>query len=767
MNLLAGHKVLATAGMRERPLARYLVSLGAQLMGEDVRPETIPGASFLIEDVGLVGLQELGLSRSTLERLNPGLVHVSVTAFGSSGPRAHWRGSELVVSATGGVLRLTGEPDRPPVKEALDACMFHADMAAAAGAMAAHYSRGATGLGQHVDISAQEVTFSRIVNSILVWQFDRRKLHRVGGAVNYGKATVRCIWQLADGWCFHTLMTGKFGAPANRALSEWMDEVGARNPMREVDWLQYNRSTLPVETRAEWEGAMAEFFACRTRAEMSGEGRRRGINACVVAAPEDVIVDSHLEERGFWAGDGERRRPGRFAAIRAGVEEKLEGTLEETSDGRSGGTPGRCEGPTQAVPGREAALAAVPASRRAAPAEAVRVSGNVAALAVPASRRRGPLAGVRVLDFSWALVGSITTKILGDLGADVIKVESRGRPCLSRIDVQVAASKAGDFDDKPWFAHLNTSKRSLALDLKRREAFEVLYPLVDWADVVVENFSPGTMAKLGLDYDTLARRNPALVMVSGSVYGQTGPLAQEWGVDGTGAALSGRTYLTGWPDRGPVMPGAVPYGDVIVPYVMAATVSAALEHRRRCGVGAYIDAAMYEICVQQMYDAVVAACAGNAPRRSGNADFAVFWQGVVPASGEDRWVAITVADEHEWQRLQSLTRGADVASWSVTRPDHVLVEILQGQGIAAGVVQDIEDLFERDPGILARRALIVLEHARLGAFGHVRTPIDFSRDTNSPFRTPSIGEHSLEVAREVARVVPERLAELQKMGVFT
>ena len=81
---------------------------------------------------------------------------------------------------------------------------------------------------------------------------------------------------------------------------------------------------------------------------------------------------------------------------------------------------------------------------------------------VSATVRRGPLAGVRVLDFAWALVGSITTKILGDLGAEVIKVESRTRPCLSRLDVQVSASKAGDFDDKPWFAHLNTSKRSLA-----------------------------------------------------------------------------------------------------------------------------------------------------------------------------------------------------------------------------------------------------------------------------------------------------------------
>ena len=92
--------------------------------------------------------------------------------------------------------------------------------------MAAHYSRSTHRVGQHVDVSVQEVAFSRCVNSILVWQFERRKLQRVGGALNYGLATVRCIWPLADGWCFHSLMTGRFGAPANQALSDWMDRLG-------------------------------------------------------------------------------------------------------------------------------------------------------------------------------------------------------------------------------------------------------------------------------------------------------------------------------------------------------------------------------------------------------------------------------------------------------------------------------------------------------------------------------------------------------------
>src|SRR5690606_37007382 len=263
-------------------------------------------------------------------------------------------------------------------------------------------------------------------NGVLVWQFDRRKLKRAGGALAYGKATVRAIWQLADGWCFLSRMTGRLGAPANQALSDWIDETGMENPMRGTDWLSYNRSTLPADTRAQWESAISAFFATRTKAEIAGEGRRRGINACVVNGPADVLADRHLEARGFL--NTPSRLPERFAAIR---------------EGRAGTAP-----------------------------------------AIHAGTRPGPLSGVRVLDFAWALVGSITTKTLGDLGADIIKVESRTRPDLARIDVQVSASQPGNFADKPWFAHMNTSKRSLSLNMKDPRAREILDPVIKWADVV-------------------------------------------------------------------------------------------------------------------------------------------------------------------------------------------------------------------------------------------------------------------------------------------
>jgi crotonobetainyl-CoA:carnitine CoA-transferase CaiB-like acyl-CoA transferase len=436
----------------------------------------------------------------------------------------------------------------------------------------------------------------------------------------------------------------------------------------------------------------------------------------VVESPADVLADPHLQARGFWQASNGLQQPARFARLMPAA--------------------GAAAEPAAPIPPRR------------------RVGG-------------GPLAGVRVLDFSWALVGSITTKILGDLGAEVIKVETRTRPCLSRLDVQVSASRPDDLDDKPWFAHLNTSKRSLSIDLKHPASRELVEPLLDWADVVVENFSPGTMDKLGLGFAQLSARRPGLVMASGSVYGQTGPLAAEWGVDGTGGALSGRTWLTGWPDRDPVVPGAVPYGDVIVPYVMAACIAAALAQRQRDGRGCHIDASMYEICVQQMHRAILAAQQGSPLARMGNADPAVRHQDVYPARGEDRWVAITLFDAADAARLAQLSGGRPIGEWTREQDEQELVARLQAAGIAAGVVQDIEDLLEHDEALRARGALVELDHPKLGAFGHMRTPISFSRDRPQPFRAPGMGEHNREIALQVAGLDPEHFERLLAAKVMT
>ncbi len=722
MNILKDHLVLVLGEHGDSPLARFLGSLGARIHATTVRrvAEELPNASILLDRCPTKEWAQASIARASISGLYPRLIHASITPFGRVGPNSDLSSSEFIVSALGGALALTGDPDRPPVKEALDACLFHTDMVAAAATLAAHHERHRSGNGQYLDISAQEVTFSRAINPILVWQFDRRKLRRLGGALGYGRAVVRCIWRLADGWCFHTLMTGRLGAPANQALSDWMDARGIDNPLRGTDWLRYDRSTLDATVRQRWESAISAFFMTCTKADIAMEGRKRGINATVVCEPQDALQDPHLAARAFWQHQDGMSLPGRFFDV--------------------------VEGP--------------PVERMTYP--------------TPKSDR-GPLSGLRVLDFSWALVGSITTKVLGDLGADVVKIESRSRPCLSRIDRQVAVSQPGNLDDKPWFAHLNTSKRSVTLDLKAAASRELIDPLVRWADIVVENFSPGTMDKLGLDYSSLQRLNPGIVMVSGSVYGQTGPLAKEWGVDGTGAALSGRTFLTGWPDRDPVIPAALPYGDVVVPYVMAAAAIAAIQNRIESGRGSHIDVAMYEVCLQQTYEAVRQAQTSSAPRRAGNSDPGIYHQAVYPSCIEERWIAISCPSVNEWEKLcklAALSSGSPetcvpaIADWTRSQDAAAVIDLLRRNGLCAAPVQDIEDLMEHDEGLASRSPLALLDHPLLGPFGHLRTPMQFSRSATRPYRAPSMGEHTREVAIELAGISIKRFAELEASGVF-
>ena len=199
---------------------------------------------------------------------------------------------------------------------------------------------------------------------------------------------------------------------------------------------------------------------------------------------------------------------------------------------------------------------------------------------------------------------------------------------------------------------------------------------------------------------------------------------------------------------------------------MAAAGLAALQAQRESGRGAHIDASMYEICVQQMREAIEQAQVGERPLRQGNAGRGVYHQDVYPAAGDDRWVALTLPERTDWDRLVALVGSEDIAAWTARQEEGDLLQQLQSAGIAAGVAQDIEDLFEHDPAIAQRRALVELQHPLLGPFGHMRTPISLSRNPACPFRAPGLGEHSLDIARNIAGLDDSTVEELQAAGVF-
>lgn len=286
----------------------------------------IAEADFLIESFAPGELAKLGLDYASLAKINPRLIVTSISTFGQQGPYAHYKGGELIASAMAGVLITTGDPDRPPVKEALDANYFHGCAAAALGTIIAHYDRQRTGLGQHVDLSVQEAGVSRNTNNVLVWQFDKRTVGRGGSYLKFGRATIRAIWKLKDGYAFWSMATGRFGAPANRALCAWMNELGYENPMRDVDWEKYDRATLDADVRKAWEAAIAKFFSDRTRAEIGSEGIRRGINAAPASEPLDLLSHPQLKDRQLfgtssWPGTEQSIATPRYF-LRSGAEDE-------------------------------------------------------------------------------------------------------------------------------------------------------------------------------------------------------------------------------------------------------------------------------------------------------------------------------------------------------------------------------------------------------------------------------------------------------------
>jgi benzylsuccinate CoA-transferase BbsF subunit len=399
------------------------------------------------------------------------------------------------------------------------------------------------------------------------------------------------------------------------------------------------------------------------------------------------------------------------------------------------------------------------------------------------------LTGVNVLDFGWALVGSLTGKYLADYGAQVIRVESGSRIDLTRTNRLTAKSSGCNPDDKPWFTHLNTSKMSLGINLKHPRAKMVIDGLIQWADVINENFTPGTLTKLGFDYESISKIRPDIIMVSGSAYGQTGPMAQEWGVDGTGASLSGYLDITGWTDRGPVGPNP-PYGDAVLPYFNALAIIAALDYKRRTGKGQYIDGSMLEVCIHQMTPAFLDWKAnGRLQTRNGNRIPYAAPHGVFPCAGDDRWCAIAVFTDEEWRAFchviddppwtkepgfETLDARKEneaileeyISVWTCKHSAETVMQKMQAAGIAAGVVQTMEDLLEHDPQMKERDFLIPLEHPVIGSHGHPTPPYKLSKTKAQVKTAPCLGEHSDYICTRILGMSDEEFIELLQDGVF-
>ncbi len=398
------------------------------------------------------------------------------------------------------------------------------------------------------------------------------------------------------------------------------------------------------------------------------------------------------------------------------------------------------------------------------------------------------LEGIRVLEFGWAVVGPLTCSWLGGYGAEVIKVETQTRPDIIRSMTPFVRDKF-HIDNSIFFGRENASKYSVSLNLKHPEGLALARRLAAVSDIVLDSYTAGVMDKYGLGYGDLRRINPGLIMLSSCMYGQTGALRAMPGYGVPLTAVSGLTYLCGWPDRQPCGPYGA-YTDYVVPRFNMLALAAALDHRRRTGQGVFIDASQFEASVQFMAPALLDHHAnGRTAQRMGNASPEAAPHGVYPCAGRDAWCAIAVTDQDEWAGFRQALGDPDwcreerfanpagrkaaeaeldalVSAWTASRQAREVMDVMGRHGVPAGVLNTGQDLGE-DPQLRHDGYYHALTHPVMGQVEYPEHAIDFSEASQEVWRSPCLGEHTELICKKVLGLNDQEFARLQADNVFT
>lgn len=393
-----------------------------------------------------------------------------------------------------------------------------------------------------------------------------------------------------------------------------------------------------------------------------------------------------------------------------------------------------------------------------------------------------PLDGIRVLDFTHVLAGPFCTRVLGDLGADVVKIGTDSRDA------------GGGGPESPYYAMWNRNKRLLQLNLSRPEARRIARSLADQADIIIDNFSVGVLDRWGLDWDSVAQTNPGLISIAMSGMGASGPWASYVTYAPTVHALAGLTYLTGVPGRSDIGIG-FSYNDHMAGLHAAAALLAALAARRRTGRGQRIDMSQFEVGVgfsgpallDWFANGAAAEPLGNDPPWRIAAPHQIY-----PCRGDDRWIAIAVETDEQWRALRRLLGepawarsvqfdtaagrwnaraelDGQLAGWTARQDDYELMERCQRAGVPAGVVQNGADLTQRDPQLRHSNYFFDFSsaHPLLGPMQGERLPMHFSETPVERYERPEVyGESNAAVLRDWLQMPEREISEGTAGGVI-
>jgi crotonobetainyl-CoA:carnitine CoA-transferase CaiB-like acyl-CoA transferase len=717
--------------------------------------ELLAGADILIHNLPPARRTACGLESTVLCARFPGLIVATLSAYGGAGPRAHYHAYELNAAHASGMASLTPRfspfPDLPPLKFAGHQAELQGGLQASIATMGAWWYRRQTGHGQAIDVSEQECIAAMLSLSFL--PYEGMHITRLGGGTN---VVPWGVFDCADGQIF--LICGDDG--------QWMRLVDL---MGDPEWghdpLFGDRESRYQNQEALY-ALLNEWTKTQRMQELWREAQRRRIPAAPVNTMAAVYADEQLKSRDF------------FVAL-PGADRK--------------GAPNMAPG----IPMKSASM--VPRFDRPAPrlgehnrqlldGSRQQKRAQVAPPLTSRSADAGPLAGIRVADFSWVWAGPYCGLQLAHLGAEVIRVETAKRPCLNRCihpyaDNKIGLNRAGHYNQ--W----NQSKLSLALDIATPMGVQVARDVVRHCDVMIENFSPGVMERLGLGYNALAAINPGLVMVSLTGYGQEGPYNKDMAYGGLIGAQSGLFTVTGYPGDKTREVG-ITYADPTSGVWAAFFVMAALLHREITGEGQHIDLSMYEVMEMMLVEPLLEySFSGREPAVVANRDPWISPHNCYKAAGDaEQWVAIAVGTQNEWRALCAAMGQPQLADeprfstlaarkrseeeldhiitrWTSTRDRWEITEKLQRAGVAAIPTFLDTDLMS-DPHLRERGYFVEMEHPEVGRRPLAGVPYSMSL---TPCRVrkaaPCLGADTEAVLSRVLGYSADQIAELRDSGI--
>lgn len=711
--------------------------------GRQVLLDLLERADVLIEDwqPGFVPLTEAQITKA-----NPALVRVSVTPMGAGGPLSHWRSNDLIANALSGVASVTGDVDTPPLTGYGNQSYHTVGMYTAICALAAYRAAKLTGVAQHVDLSAHEAMTSCTEQVLMQWFFpDGTWPSPVAGrqgSLHWSRAYD--IYPARDGVPVMVTAALHFAD----VVLPWLKADGMAGDLTDPE--KYPNVVAMVRDLPYVMAVLKDWVATYDGDDLFFEAQRRHEPFGPVWGIGKALQSPQIAARGYLAPQ----------ATRGGTEAQFPGRLYRTS----------ADGPRRAAP-RLTTVAEIGWGAREAisPVESAVMTGTK------------PLAGVRVMDFTHVLAGPFGTRVLADLGADVIKVMTGSR------------SGGANGPGHPYYTCWNRNKRSVLLDMRKPEGVTLARKLAATADIIIDNFSAGVLARWGLDRESLHDINPGVSVITMGGMGQDGPWKDMVTYAPTIHAITGLTYLTNPPGR-----HDLGYGFSLTDHLsgLAAALAAleALEHRNRTGEGLSVDLSQYEVGLGLMAPAIIDYLAnGVDPEPVGNAHPFNAWapHGIYRSTGDDRWVALAVRGDAEWRRLCEVMQQSQLAddvrfathdarianeaalndcieAWTSGIDRYEAAARCQEAGIAAGPVQDAADLAQRDPQLAARGFFTTAHTERWGAYGVDAFPALFNGERPGLYEgVHELGQDTFEVATGLLGLDDLQFAELAGEGVFS